>query len=119
MRTAYGSATQAGPYPCTRLRLESSKSPTWAPATSLLPAAVIRAMRRALVLAGVVVGMVPCGQALSNPAASTPKPAPFHQPASWGVFLLGGEKASPIARSAARICRDVLLLSYLPNYELT
>lgn len=47
-------------------------------------------MRKALVLAGVVVGLVACGQALSSPAISTPSPAPFHPRASWGLFVVGG-----------------------------
>jgi DNA-binding beta-propeller fold protein YncE len=48
-------------------------------------------MRKAFVLAGVVVGLVACGQALSSPGISTPRPAPFHPSASWGVYVLGGQ----------------------------
>lgn len=49
-------------------------------------------MRKAFVLVGVVVGLVACGQALSSsPPISTPSPAPFHPPASWGLFVVGGQ----------------------------
>ena len=48
-------------------------------------------MRKALVLAGVVVGLVACGQALSPRPYATPRPAPFHPPAAWGLFVLGGQ----------------------------
>jgi hypothetical protein len=51
----------------------------------------LKTMRKALMLAGVVVGLVACGQALSSPGISTPRPAPFHPSASWGLFVLGGQ----------------------------
>jgi hypothetical protein len=48
-------------------------------------------MRKLIVLAGVVVGLIACGHAISSPANSTPRPAPFHPPTSWGLFVVGGE----------------------------
>lgn len=43
-------------------------------------------MRKGFVLAALI-GLVACGQAVSSPAASVPKPKPFHPPSGWGLFV--------------------------------
>jgi hypothetical protein len=48
-------------------------------------------MRKALVLASVVVGLVACRPPLTSPAIVSPGPAPFHGSTSWGLFVLGGQ----------------------------
>jgi len=48
-------------------------------------------MRKLIVLTGLVIGMVACGQAISPAATPTPRPAPFHPPTSWGLFVVGGQ----------------------------
>jgi DNA-binding beta-propeller fold protein YncE len=52
-------------------------------------------MRKLIVLAGLVVGLVACGQAISAPATSTPRPAPFHPPTNWGLYVVGGSFIVP------------------------
>jgi hypothetical protein len=48
-------------------------------------------MRKLIVVAGLVIGLVSCGQAISAPATPTPRPAPFHPLGNWGLFVLGGQ----------------------------
>jgi len=67
-------------------------------------------MRKALMLAGVVVGLVACGQALPSPAGSTPTPAAFHPSVSWGLFVAGGQSFEvpwQLMRLDARSLKDL------------
>lgn len=48
-------------------------------------------MRKLIVLAGLLVGLVACGQAISPPATPSPRPAYFSEPTSWGLFVVGGQ----------------------------